>query len=343
MAVGALIQHPGVVSFLLHQRRVRRGYRARLHRLLPARAHIRARPRLDLAAAALSARFEPCSTKSTVQEVSLAAFQTLSPLLQALLATLFTWGMTALGAATVFLTRQVSRSLLNAMLGFAAGVMIAASFWSLLAPAIEMSARAGPSARWFPAVVGFLLGGLFLWVVDRILPTCTWGCRIEEAEGIKTTWQRSVLLVAGDHAAQLPGRAGGGRGVRRGGRGSACGHAGGRDRTDDRHRPAELPGGPGCVDAAAPEGLSRSKSFLYGQASGLVEPIAGVLGAAAVLLMRPLLPYALSFAAGAMIYVVVEELIPESQQGTEHPHVHHRRDAGLCGHDDAGCGAGVRG
>ena len=246
----------------------------------------------------------------------MSTFATLNPILQALLATLFTWGMTAAGAATVFLAKNVSRSLLNAMLGFAAGVMIAASFWSLLAPAIEMSEGSGVPG-WIPATVGFLLGGAFLWVVDRILPHLHLGLEIEQAEGIKTTWQRSVLLVTAITLHNFP-------------EGLAVGVAFG----------AVAAGLPAATLAGAvalaigigiqnfPEGLavsmplrregfSRGKSFLYGQASGMVEPIAGVLGAAAVLLMRPILPYALSFAAGAMIYVVVEELIPESQQGQD--------------------------
>ncbi len=246
----------------------------------------------------------------------MSTFSTLNPIVQALLATLFTYGMTAAGAAMVFLTKNVSRSLLNAMLGFAAGVMIAASFWSLLAPAIEMSEGTGVPG-WIPATVGFLLGGAFLWVVDRILPHLHLGLEIEEAEGIKTTWQRSVLLVTAITLHNFP-------------EGLAVGVAFG----------AVAAGLPAATLAGAialaigigiqnfPEGLavsmplrregfSRGKSFLYGQASGLVEPIAGVLGAAAVLLMQPILPYALSFAAGAMIYVVVEELIPESQQGQD--------------------------
>ena len=246
----------------------------------------------------------------------MSTFAALNPILQALLATLFTWGMTAAGAATVFLAKNVSRSLLNAMLGFAAGVMIAASFWSLLAPAIAMSEGSGVPG-WIPATVGFLMGGAFLWVVDRILPHLHLGLEIEQAEGIKTTWQRSVLLVTAITLHNFP-------------EGLAVGVAFG----------AVAAGLPAATLAGAialtigigiqnfPEGLavsmplrregfSRRKSFLYGQASGLVEPIAGVLGAAAVLLMQPILPYALSFAAGAMIYVVVEELIPESQQGQE--------------------------
>ena len=246
----------------------------------------------------------------------LAWLEGIHPVLQALLATLFTWGVTALGAASVFVTTKVSRKLLESMLGFAAGVMIAASFWSLLAPAIEMSEGTGVPG-WIPAVVGFLLGGAFLWVVDHILPHLHLGLAIEEAEGIKTTWQRSVLLVTAITLHNFP-------------EGLAVGVAFG----------AVAAGLPAATLAGAialaigigiqnfPEGLavsmplrregfSRGKSFLYGQASGLVEPIAGVLGAAAVLLMQPILPYALSFAAGAMIYVVVEELIPESQQGQD--------------------------
>jgi ZIP family zinc transporter len=244
----------------------------------------------------------------------MSTFSTLNPILQALLATLFTWGMTAAGAATVFLTKNVSRSLLNAMLGFAAGVMIAASFWSLLAPAIEMSEGTGVPG-WIPAVVGFLLGGAFLWVVDRILPHLHLGLPIEEAEGIKTTWQRSVLLVTAITLHNFP-------------EGLAVGVAFGAVAAG---LPAatltgaialaigigiqNFPEGLAVSMPLRREGFSRFKSFMYGQASGLVEPIAGVLGAAAVLLLRPILPYALSFAAGAMIYVVVEELIPESQQG----------------------------
>jgi ZIP family zinc transporter len=246
----------------------------------------------------------------------MSTFSTLNPIVQALLATIFTWGMTAAGAATVFLTKNVSRSLLNAMLGFAAGVMIAASFWSLLAPAIEMSEGSGVPG-WIPAVVGFLLGGAFLWVVDRILPHLHLGLEIEEAEGIKTTWQRSVLLVTAITLHNFP-------------EGLAVGVAFGAVAAG---LPAATLAGaialaigigiqnfPEGLAVAMPlrrEGFSRGKSFVYGQASGLVEPVAGVLGAAAVLLIRPILPYALSFAAGAMIYVVVEELIPESQQGKD--------------------------
>ena len=238
-----------------------------------------------------------------------------NPILQALFGTIFTWGLTALGAAGVFFTREVNRRLLNSMLGFASGVMIAASYWSLLAPAIEMSEQNGDIA-WLPAAVGFLFGGAFLWLVDVLLPHLHVGIPNGEPEGIKTSWHRSVLLVLAITLHNFP-------------EGLAVGVAFGA-------AAAGLPEAtiasavalaigigiqnfPEGLAVSAPlrrEGLSRWKSFLYGQASGIVEPIAGVMGAAAVYFIRPILPYALSFAAGAMIYVVIEELIPEAQQGS---------------------------
>jgi len=246
----------------------------------------------------------------------MATFQTLNPIIQALLATLFTWGVTALGAAAVFSTREVKRKLLDGMLGFAAGVMIAASFWSLLAPAIEMAEEQGLGS-WMPPAVGFLLGGAFLWGVDKVLPHLHLGLPDESAEGIKTTWQRSILLVTAITLHNFP-------------EGLAVGVAFGAVAAG---LPAATLSGaialalgigiqnfPEGMAVAMPlrrEGLSAWKSFWYGQLSGVVEPIAGVIGAAAVLLMRPILPYALSFAAGAMIFVVVEELIPESQTGKD--------------------------
>jgi ZIP family zinc transporter len=237
-----------------------------------------------------------------------------TPLLQALFATLFTWGVTALGAAGVFLTRTVNKRLLDTMLGFASGVMIAASFWSLLAPAIELSeAMGGPG--WLPAVIGFLLGGGFLFLIDKLLPHMHIGMDLSASEGIKTSWQRSVLLTLAITLHNFP--EGLAVGVAFGAAASGLGGA---------TLPAAialaigigLQNFPEGLAVSAPlrrEGLSRWKSFLLGQASGMVEPIAGVLGAAAVYFIRPLLPYALAFAAGAMIYVCVEELIPESQGG----------------------------
>jgi ZIP family zinc transporter len=243
-------------------------------------------------------------------------FSSLHPILQALVGTLFTWGVTALGASAVFFFKSINRRVLNAMLGFAAGVMIAASFWSLLAPAIEMAAESNLPA-WLPAVIGFLLGGVFLWSVDRVLPHLHLGLAIDQAEGIKTSWQRSILLVLAITLHNIP-------------EGLAVGVAFGAVAADLPSASLagaialaigiglqNFPEGAAVSIPLRREGMSRTRSFLYGQASGFVEPIAGVLGAALVLLMRPLLPYALSFAAGAMIYVVIEELIPESQQGTD--------------------------
>ena len=239
-------------------------------------------------------------------------FVNLNPIYQALLATCFTWFLTAAGASVVFLFKTIKRKVLDGMLGFAAGVMIAASFWSLLAPAIEM-AEDMPGPSWMPATIGFLLGGLFLWSIDKILPHLHLGFPTEEAEGIPTSWRRSVLLVLAITLHNFP-------------EGLAVGVAFGAVSADLPS--ASLAGAlalalgigiqnfPEGTAVSVPlrrEGVSRMKSFYYGQLSGVVEPIAGVLGAAAVVLMRPILPYALAFAAGAMIFVVVEELIPESQ------------------------------
>lgn len=239
-------------------------------------------------------------------------FSQLNPIMQAFLATCFTWFVTALGASVVFFFKDVNRRFLDGMLGFAAGVMIAASFWSLLAPSIDMAEEMGQPS-WLPASVGFLLGGLFLWGVDKVLPHLHIGYPIEEAEGIKTHWQRSILLVLAITLHNIP-------------EGLAVGVAFGA--LHDGYSSATLAGAialavgiglqnfPEGTSVAAPlhrAGMSRLKSFWYGQLSGVVEPIAGVLGAAAVIFIKPILPYALAFAAGAMIYVVIEELIPESQ------------------------------
>jgi zinc transporter, ZIP family len=245
-------------------------------------------------------------------------FLELTPIYQALLATLFTWLMTALGAATVLLFNTINRRVLDSMLGFAAGVMIAASFWSLLAPAIDMAEELGGLPAWAQAVIGFLSGGVFLWGVDKILPHVHPSMMdTGETEGIKTSWQRSVLLVLAITLHNIP-------------EGLAVGVAFGALAADLPS--ASLAGAtalaigiglqnfPEGAAVAIPlrrEGLSRRKSFWYGQMSGAVEPIAGVLGAVAVIFVRPLLPYALAFAAGAMIYVVIEELIPESQRNRD--------------------------
>jgi ZIP family zinc transporter len=243
-------------------------------------------------------------------------FSSLHPILQALVGTLFTWGVTALGASAVFFFKNINRRVLNAMLGFAAGVMIAASFWSLLAPAIEMAAESNLPA-WLPAVIGFLLGGAFLWSVDRVLPHLHLGLSIDKAEGIKTSWQRSVLLVLAITLHNIPEGLAVGVAFGAVAAGLPSASLAGAIALAIGIGLQNFPEGAAVSIPLRREGMSRTRSFLYGQASGFVEPIAGVLGAALVLLMRPILPYALSFAAGAMIYVVIEELIPESQQGTD--------------------------
>jgi zinc transporter, ZIP family len=239
-------------------------------------------------------------------------FTGLHPVWQALAATCFTWSVTALGAGVIFFFREVNKRMLDGMMGFAAGVMTAASFWSLLEPSIEMARDSG-LPEWFPAATGFLLGGAFLWAIDRILPHLHVGFPMDEAEGIKTGWQRSTLLVLAITLHNIP-------------EGLAVGVAFGA--VSAGLPSASLAGAvalavgialqnfPEGTAVAAPlrrEGMSPFRSFWYGQLSGIVEPMAGVLGALAVVMARAILPYALAFAAGAMIYVVVEELIPESQ------------------------------
>ena len=238
--------------------------------------------------------------------------QNMHPVIQTLCATGFTWAVTALGAATVFMAKQTSRKLLDGMLGFAGGVMIAASFWSLLAPAIEMSAGKEIPA-WFPAAAGFIGGGIFLRITDKILPHLHPGHALEDAEGVKTIWRKTTLLILAITLHNIP-------------EGLAVGVAFGAAAAG--FPSATLAGAitlaigigiqnfPEGLAVSMPlrrEGMSRLKSFWYGQLSAIVEPIAGVIGAGAVLLAQPILPYALSFAAGAMIFVVVEDVVPESQ------------------------------
>ena len=244
----------------------------------------------------------------------LETFKTLNPVVQALLATLFTWGITALGASLVFFAKNIKQRVMDGMLGFAAGVMIAASFWSLLAPSIEMAEELGyGNLVWIPPLVGFFFGAFFLWLIDKILPHLHPGFKMSEAEGIKTSWHRSVLLVLAITLHNIP-------------EGLAVGVAFGAlafNLPSATFAGAvalalgigiqNFPEGTAVAMPLRREGMSRLKCFWYGQLSGVVEPIAGVIGAAVVMLARPLLPYALAFAAGSMIFVVVEELIPESQ------------------------------
>jgi ZIP family zinc transporter len=237
---------------------------------------------------------------------------------QALICTLFTYSVTVLGAATVFFFKTINQKVLDAMLGFAGGVMIAASFWSLLSPSIEM-ARSMGMIPWLPAVIGFLIGGFFLRLVDRILPHLHIGHKIDDAEGPKTSWKRSILLALAVTIHNIPEGLAVGVGI-----GAVAANIGGADTAGAIALAVGIalqnfPEGAAVSIPLRREGMSRSKAFLYGQFSGLVEPIAGVLGAALVFYIQPILPYALSFAAGAMIFVVTEEVIPESQRnGNEH-------------------------
>lgn len=242
-------------------------------------------------------------------------FYALGPINQSLLAGLFTWGLTALGAALVFLTRTVNSKVLDAMMGFAAGVMIAASFWSLLVPSIEMASHQ-QLIEWVPAAVGFLSGGLFLRICDYYLPHLHPGFPMDQAEGIQTTWKRTTLLVLAITLHNIP--EGLAVGVLFGAAASGVDPSGsatimGAVTLALGIGIQNFPEGTAVSMPLRREGISVGKSFWYGQLSGIVEPAAAVIGAAAVLMVQPVLPYALSFAAGAMIYVVVEELIPESQ------------------------------
>lgn len=241
----------------------------------------------------------------------------LSPVYQALVATCGTWFVTALGASLVLVTQNVSRRYLDASLGLAAGVMLAASFWSLLAPSIEMAEELGYGGlKWIPPLVGFLAGAVFLRVVDRILPHLHPG--LAEAEGPSTSLRRTTLLVLAITLHNIP-------------EGLAVGVAFGaaaNPALSEADKLAQLgaalalaigiglqnfPEGTAVALPIRREGASRLRALWWGQLSAVVEPVAGVAGAALVLLMMPILPYALAFAAGAMIYVVTEELIPESQ------------------------------
>jgi ZIP family zinc transporter len=240
-------------------------------------------------------------------------FQQFNPITQAFVATLFTWTVTAAGAALVFFAKSVNQKIMDSMLGFAAGVMIAASFWSLLAPGIEMAEQLG-QIPWLTAAIGFMGGGVFMRLTDRFLPHLHPGLSTDKTEGVKTSWQRSTLLVLAITLHNIP-------------EGLAVGVAFGAVAAN---LPSATLGGaialaigigiqnfPEGTAVSMPlhrEGMGKGKSFLYGQASGMVEPVAGVIGAAFVLSMQSILPYALCFAAGAMIFVVVEELVPESQR-----------------------------
>ncbi|MCK9481491.1 MAG: ZIP family metal transporter [Bacteroidia bacterium] len=237
--------------------------------------------------------------------------ETIDPIMAALLATLFTWFLTALGAAMVFLFKTMNKVVMDGMLGFTGGVMIAASCWSLLIPAIEMSSGEG-FIKVLPAAIGLSIGAIFLFSLDKLLPHLHISTKI--TEGVKTPWQRTTLLILAITMHNIP--EGLAVGVLFGGVAAGIPEA---------TIPAAVILAIGIGIQNFPEGIavalplrrlgmSRRKSFFYGQASAIVEPIAGFLGAWAITFFTPVLPYALSFAAGAMIYVVVEEVIPETQQ-----------------------------
>lgn len=241
-------------------------------------------------------------------------FLGLDPVIQATIATLFTWGMTALGAALVFTTKSLNQKLMDSMLGFAGGVMIAASFWSLLSPAIEM-AEGGSVPRWVPAAVGFLLGGIFLWSVDKIIPHLHPNAPLEEAEGIEPKKKkRSTLLVLAITLHNIPEGLAVGVAFGAVAAGFPSASLAGAIALAIGIGIQNFPEGAAVSIPLRRDGMSQKKGFLYGQFSGMVEPISAIIGVLAVTLVQPLLPYALSFAAGAMIFVVVEEVIPGSQE-----------------------------
>lgn len=241
-------------------------------------------------------------------------FDGLGPVKSALIATTFTWVVTALGASLVFFFKTLNRSALDPMLGFTGGVMVAASFWSLLNPAIEMSERIYPSMKWMPAAVGFFVGAMFIFTLDKFTPHLHINFGESEKEGVKTHWHKTTLLILAITLHNIP-------------EGLAVGVLFGA--AAEGMPEASIAGAvalalgigiqnfPEGIAVAMPlrrHGVSRRKSFWYGQLSAIVEPVAGVVGAFAVIHMQSLLPFALAFAAGAMIYVVVEEVIPETQR-----------------------------
>ncbi len=238
-------------------------------------------------------------------------FESINPVLAAFYATMFTWFLTALGASFVFFFKNMNRVVLDGMLGFTGGVMIAASFWSLLAPAIEMSKGEG-FIKVIPAAVGFALGALFIFGLDKILPHLH--INFKETEGVKSPWQRTTLLVLAITLHNIP--EGLAVGVLFGGVAAGIPEASiaGAVTLAIGIGIQNFPEGIAVSMPLRRMGMSRWKSFMYGQSSAIVEPIAGVLGAVAVIFFIPILPYALAFAAGAMIFVVVEEVIPETQQ-----------------------------
>ena len=242
-----------------------------------------------------------------------AYIEGMDPIMAALLASGFTWLMTAFGAAFVFFFKSMNRAVLDGALGFTGGVMVAAACWSLLNPAIEMSPGEG-FAKVMPAAVGFGLGALFLFVLDKFMPHLHINFKESEKEGVQTNFHKTTLLVLAITLHNIP--EGLAIGVLFGG--AAAGVEGatiaGAVVLTIGLAIQNLPEGFAVSMPLRRQGVSRFKSFWYGQLSAIVEPIAAVCGAAAVFYVQPILPYGLAFAAGAMIYVVVEEVIPETQR-----------------------------
>ena len=246
-------------------------------------------------------------------EIIIQYFKSISPVLAAFYASLFTWILTALGASLVFFFKGMNRGLLDGMLGFTGGVMVAASFWSLLAPGIAMSPGEG-FVKILPSAIGFGLGALFLYGLDKILPHLHINFKESEKEGIKSPWHRTTLLVSAITMHNIP--EGLAVGVLFGGVAAGIPEAtiGGAVALALGIGVQNFPEGIAVSMPLRRQGVSRFKSFWYGQLSAIVEPVAAVFGALAVTFFTPILPYALSFAAGAMIFVVVEEVIPETQR-----------------------------
>ncbi len=239
--------------------------------------------------------------------------ESIDPVLAALYASLFTWIVTAAGASLVFLFKGMNRMLLDGMLGFTGGVMVAASFWSLLAPGIEMSAGEG-FVKVIPAATGFALGAFFIYSLDKIIPHLHINFKESEKEGIKSPWHRTTLLVLAITLHNIP--EGLAVGVLFGGVAAGLPEAtiSGALALAIGIGIQNFPEGLAVSMPLRRQGVSKFKSFWYGQMSAIVEPVAAVVGAVAVTFFTPILPYALAFAAGAMIFVVIEEVVPETQR-----------------------------
>ncbi|NBV68013.1 MAG: ZIP family metal transporter [Flavobacteriia bacterium] len=241
-------------------------------------------------------------------------FGSIHPVAAALIATVFTWLVTAAGAALVLFFKTMHRGVLDAMLGFTGGVMVAASFWSLLNPAIEMSEKFYPGYSWMPASVGFLGGALFLYFLDKKLPHLHLNFNEDESEGMKTQLHKTTLLVLAITLHNIPEGLAVGVLFGAAANGMEGATIGGAIALAIGIAIQNFPEGFAVAMPLRRAGATRFKAFWYGQLSAIVEPIAGVIGAVAVIYIQPILPFALAFAAGAMIFVVVEEVIPETQR-----------------------------